>query len=205
MQTGLGHVRPRASIVRILNCSYALMEVGRPQKVSKASLNLLGCMRPDLTTAAWRSVLPFVVGARPSALMAAEQSGSSLLWGAYVSLTSTVKQLAGASSEYERADEEDEDLIWDDDDDDDSPDCSAASTNSRQSYVTEEAPDLGPSCSPQALAPGNYCPKLNEQSSILRQTDLMALAAAVPLRHKWRDWQLLYSTSRYEVQKLGFY
>jgi len=24
----------------------------------------------------------------------------------------------------------------------------------------------------------------------------MALAAAVPLRHKWRDWQLLYSSSR---------
>lgn len=157
-------------------------------------------MRPDLSKAAWRSVLPFVVGARSSVLMAVEQSGSSLLWGAYVSLTSTVKQLAGATSDYDRADEEDEDLIWDDGDDDDSPDCSAASTNSRQSYVTEEAPDLGPSCSPQVLAPGNYCPKLNEQSSILRQTDLMALAAAVPLRHKWRDWQLLYSTSRYQRQ-----
>eukprot|EP00891_Asterochloris_glomerata_P006940 jgi/Astpho2/6940/gw1.00107.175.1_t len=24
----------------------------------------------------------------------------------------------------------------------------------------------------------------------------MALTAAVPMRHKWRDWQLLYSTSR---------
>ena len=156
-------------------------------------------MLPDLTKAAWRSVLPFVIGACPSALMAVEQNGSSLLWGAYVSLTSTVKQLAGTACEYQRADEEDEELIWDDgdDDDDDSPECSAASTNSRQSYVTEEAPDLGPSCSPQVLAPGNYCPKCSEQSSILRQTDLMALAAAVPLRHKWRDWQLLYSSSRY--------
>lgn len=152
-------------------------------------------MLPDLTKAAWKSVLPFVVGACPAALMAVEQSGSSMLWGAYVSITSTVKQLAGANSDYyQRAEEEDEDLIWDDDD---SPDCSAASTNSRQSYATDEAPDLGPSCSPQVLAPGNYCPKCSERSSILRDTDLMALAAAVPLRHKWRDWQLLYSSSRY--------
>lgn len=156
-------------------------------------------MRPDLTKAAWRSVLIFVVGAGPATYMAVEQSGSSLLWGAYVSLTSTVKHLAGSAPEYHRADEEDEDLIWNEADDDDSPDCSAASTNSRQSYVTEEAPDLGPTCSPQVLAPGNYCPKCSEHSSILRQTDLMALAAAVPLRHKWRDWQLLYSSSRYRV------
>lgn len=151
-------------------------------------------MLPDLTKAAWRSLLLFVVGAGPSTYMAVEQSGSSLLWGAYVSLTSSVKHLAGTAAEYQRADEED--LIWDDQDDDESPDCSAASTNSRQSYVTEEALDLGPSCSPQVLGPGNYCPKCSEQSSILRQTDLMALAAAVPLRHKWRDWQLLYSSSR---------
>ena len=153
-------------------------------------------MLPDLTKAAWRSALLFVVGAGSSTYMAVEQSGSSLLWGAYVSLTSTVKLLAGTAAEYQRADEEDEVLIWDEQDDDESPDCSAASTNSRQSYVAEEAPDLGPSCSPQVLGPGNYCPKCSEQSSILRQTDLMALAAAVPLRHKWRDWQLLYSSSR---------
>lgn len=152
-------------------------------------------MPPDLTKAAWKGVLCFVVGACPAALMAVEQSSSSLLWGAYASITSTVKQLAGTTSDYyQRADEEEDDFIWDDDD---SPDCSAASTNSRQSYATEEAPDLGPSCSPQVLAPGNYCPKCSEQSSILRETDLMALAAAVPLRHKWRDWQLLYSSSRY--------
>ena len=156
-------------------------------------------MPPDLTKAAWRTVLLFVVGAGPTALMAVEQSSSSLLWGAYVSITSTVKQLARPTSDYERADEEDEDLIWDDDDTDESPDCSAASTNSRQSYAAEEAPDLGPSCSPQVLAPGNYCPKCSEKSSILRETDLMALAAAVPLRHKWRDWQLLYSSSRYDA------
>ena len=126
--------------------------------------------------------------------MAVEQSSSSLLWGAYVNIASAVKQLAGATYDYERAEEQDEDLTCDEDD---SPDCSAASTNSRQSYATEEAPDLGPSCSPQTLVPGNYCPKCSEQSSILRETDLMALAAAVPLRHKWRDWQLLYSSSRY--------
>ena len=160
-------------------------------------------MLPDLTQAAWRGVLPFFVGAGPPALMAVEQSSSSLLWGAYVSLTSTVKQLARPNSDaYERADEEDEELIWDDEDDatDDSPECSAAnstaSTNSRQSYAAEEAPDIGPTCAPQILAPGNYCPKCSEQSSILREVDLMALAAAVPLRHKWRDWQLLYNSSR---------
>ncbi len=147
----------------------------------------------DLNKAAWRSVLPFVLGACPAALMAVEQGGSSMLWGAYVSLTHTVKQLAGTNSDYERAIDEEDDLIWDDDD---SPDCSAASTNSRQSYATEEVQELGPSCSPQVLAPGNYCPKCSQQSSILRETDLMALAAAVPLRHKWRDWQLLYSSSR---------
>ena len=159
-------------------------------------------MHPDLTQAAWRSALPFFVGAGPPALMSVEQSSSSLLWGAYASLTSTVKQFARpASDAYERADEEDEDLIWDDEDAaDDSPDGSTASTNSRQSYAAEDSPDIGPTCPPQPLAPGNYCPKCKEQSSILREVDLMALAAAVPLRHKWRDWQLLYSSSRYSRQ-----
>lgn len=159
-------------------------------------------MLPNLTQAAWRIALPFVAGAGPAALMAVEQSNSSLLWGAYVSLTSTVKQLARSNESYELADEEDDEFIWNDDDDtpEDGPESSAAtstaSTNSRQSYAAEEAQDVGTTCTPQPLVPGNYCPKCSEQSSILREVDLMALAAAVPLRHKWRDWQLLYNSSR---------
>lgn len=151
-------------------------------------------MQPDLTRAAWRSVLPFVVGAYPTSLMAVEQSSGSLLWGAYVNLASTVKQLARNNGLYESADAEDDDLLWDDQDD--TPAESTASTDSRASCVTEEVEDLGSVATPQMLALGNYAPKCSEQSGILRNADLMALAAAVPMRHKWREWSLLYSSSR---------
>lgn len=153
-------------------------------------------MQPDLTRAAWRSIVSFVFGACPVSLMAVEQSSGSLLWGAYVSLTSTVKQLARNNGVYESADAEDDDLIWDDQDD--IPAESTASTDSRAS-CPEEVEDLGPVATPQMLALGNYTPKCSEQSGILRNADLTALAAAVPMRHKWQDWSLLYSSSRYTV------
>ena len=153
-------------------------------------------MRSDVTRSAWQNVVAFVVGASPASLMAVEQSSGSLLWGAYVSLTSTVKQLARNNGIYEPADADvdDEELIWDDQDE--NPDESAASTDSRTSCRTEEVEDLGPVATPQMLALGNYTPKCSEQSGILRNADLTALAAAVPMRHKWRDWSLLYSSSR---------
>lgn len=153
-------------------------------------------MLPDLTRAAWRTVVPFVLGASPASLMAVEQSSGSLLWGAYASLTSTVKQLARNNGIHEPADEDD-DFIWDDQDD--IPDESTASTDSRASCVTEEIQELGPVATPQMLALGNYTPKCSEQSGILRNADMTALAAAVPMRHKWRDWSLLYSSSRYAL------
>ena len=129
--------------------------------------------------------------------MAVEQSGSSMLWGAYVSLTSTVKQLARTNGVYEAADPGEDDLIWcDDDEEDDRQDESTASTDSRATCAAEEVEDLGPIATPQMLALGNYTPKCSEQSGILRNADLMALAAAVAMRHKWRDWVLLYSSSR---------
>lgn len=43
---------------------------------------------------------------------------------------------------------------------------------------------------------GNYLPTMSEDSSMLSDEDVRALAMAVPLRHRWRDWRLLYSTAR---------
>lgn len=65
---------------------------------------------------------------------------------------------------------------------------------------------------PEPLRPGNYTPELSEPSSILSEKDLRALADAVPIRHKWRYWRLLYSSGRdgislttlYRYVSLGF-
>lgn len=49
---------------------------------------------------------------------------------------------------------------------------------------------------PQPFPSGDYMPDLTEESSILRQEDVLALAATVPVRHRWRRWRLVYSTGR---------
>eukprot|EP00884_Botryococcus_braunii_P016005 jgi/Botrbrau1/3088/Bobra.0070s0074.1 len=49
---------------------------------------------------------------------------------------------------------------------------------------------------PQPFPVGNYMPDLAEESCVLRQEDFSALAATVPVRHRWRRWRLLYSTGR---------
>jgi hypothetical protein len=46
------------------------------------------------------------------------------------------------------------------------------------------------------MAPGNYAPELSEPSVLLTERHCRALATAVPVRHRWRRWHLLYSTVR---------
>lgn len=43
---------------------------------------------------------------------------------------------------------------------------------------------------------GDYLPSTSEPSSLLEDAHLCALAAAVPLRHRWRRWRLVYATAR---------
>ena len=74
------------------------------------------------------------------------------------------------------------------------PESDASSPCSAGSQEVE----LGSTTAAVPLDPGQHLPKLSEQSDLLTATDIMALTAAVPMRHKWRDWQLLYSTSRWE-------
>ncbi len=45
-------------------------------------------------------------------------------------------------------------------------------------------------------AAGDYLPSTSERSTLLEDAHLCALAAAVPLRHRWRRWRLLYATAR---------
>ena len=45
-------------------------------------------------------------------------------------------------------------------------------------------------------AAGEYLPELSEESGLLSDEDVRALAAAVPIRHRWCHWRLLYSTAR---------
>ena len=47
-----------------------------------------------------------------------------------------------------------------------------------------------------ALIAGDYLPSTSEPSSLLEDAHLRALAAAVPLRHRWRRWRLVYATAR---------
>lgn len=58
----------------------------------------------------------------------------------------------------------------------------------------EEPPSL--IVPPQPFPLGDYMPDLTEESSILRQEDVLALASTVPVRHRWRRWRLVYSTGR---------
>ncbi len=57
----------------------------------------------------------------------------------------------------------------------------------------EELPD---SVKPTPMPAGDYTPELSEPSAILDARECSALAAAVPIRHRWRKWHLLYSTGR---------
>ena len=57
----------------------------------------------------------------------------------------------------------------------------------------EELPAVVP---PTPMAPGKYTPELSEPSVLLTERHCCALAAAVPVRHRWRRWHLLYSTVR---------
>jgi len=61
------------------------------------------------------------------------------------------------------------------------------------SGALEELPD---NVKPTPMPAGNYTPELSEPSVILDARECSALAAAVPIRHRWRKWHLLYSTGR---------
>ena len=118
----------------------------------------------------------------------AYNGSSSFLWGAYSSL----KQLATggynpAGPDGEFSDEDDYQAYkW--------PESDASSPCSAGSQEVE----LGSTTAAVPLDPGQHLPRLSEQSDLLTPPDIMALTAAVPMRHKWHDWQLLYSTSRWE-------
>ena len=43
---------------------------------------------------------------------------------------------------------------------------------------------------------GDYLPELSEESGLLSEHDVRALAWAVPIRHRWARWRLLYATAR---------
>lgn len=43
---------------------------------------------------------------------------------------------------------------------------------------------------------GDYMPELGEESALLSDQDIRALVLALPLRHRWRRWNLMYSTAR---------
>ena len=47
-----------------------------------------------------------------------------------------------------------------------------------------------------ASGAGDYLPSTSEPSGLLEEAHLCALAAAVPLRHRWRRWRLVYATAR---------
>lgn len=63
----------------------------------------------------------------------------------------------------------------------------------------EAQPSEEPVCDtvpPVEVMPGNFIPELSEPSAILEERHCRALAAAVPIRHRWRRWHMLYSTGR---------
>ena len=45
-----------------------------------------------------------------------------------------------------------------------------------------------------SFEPGDYMPTMSEPSALLTTADVAALAAAVPLRHRWRRWHMVYSS-----------
>ena len=47
-----------------------------------------------------------------------------------------------------------------------------------------------------AAGTGDYMPELSEESGLLGDEDVRALAMAVPIRHRWARWRLLYATAR---------
>jgi hypothetical protein len=60
----------------------------------------------------------------------------------------------------------------------------------------EAVEDLPDRVKATPMPAGNYTPELSEPSIILDDRECSALAAAVPIRHRWRKWHLLYSTGR---------
>ncbi|KAK9904683.1 hypothetical protein WJX75_000545 [Coccomyxa subellipsoidea] len=49
---------------------------------------------------------------------------------------------------------------------------------------------------PTPLCAGDNMPELDEESALLSDHDVRCLVHALPLRHRWRRWSLMYSTAR---------
>ena len=58
---------------------------------------------------------------------------------------------------------------------------------------------------PQHLAPGQFQPRLSEESSILTADQVTALASAVPARYRLSDWTLQYSMGRHGISLQTMY
>ncbi|CAL5224680.1 g7404 [Coccomyxa viridis] len=71
-----------------------------------------------------------------------------------------------------------------------------AQEGSDVSCSTVQEEEIPSTLEPTPLVPGNYLPTMSEESSMLSDDDVRALAMAVPFRHRWRHWRLLYSTAR---------
>ena len=55
------------------------------------------------------------------------------------------------------------------------------------------------------LMPGVHPVQLSEPSSLLSDSACRALAAAFPIRHRWRQWVLLYSSGRHGISLSTLY
>lgn len=62
--------------------------------------------------------------------------------------------------------------------------------------IPEDPSELPDIAEPVVLQQGNFLPQLSEPSTLLDDRQCNALAAAVPIRHRWRQWTLAYSTAR---------
>lgn len=70
---------------------------------------------------------------------------------------------------------------------------------------TELEEDVTQLVEPTPLMPGKSAVELSEPSALLSDSACRALAAAFPLRHRWRRWVLLYSSGRHGISLQTLY
>lgn len=66
----------------------------------------------------------------------------------------------------------------------------------------EDVPQL---VEPAPLLPGTHQVQLSEHSALLSDSACRAIAAAFPLRHRWRQWVLLYSSGQHGISLTTLY
>lgn len=81
-------------------------------------------------------------------------------------------------------------------------DRTAEASASGDGEQEEDVPQL---VEPTALLPGAHAVQLSEPSALLSDSACRALAAAFPIRHRWRQWVLLYSSGRHGISLQTLY